>query len=228
MQRQSGHTPRIRATAVGLTLLAHVAALLFLAIERRTPRREPLSQLQFVSLWPEPARQPQQPMESEESEPQAERTAVTPRAPVAITLPRPVQQPDAPEPATPQDRPVAPRATPRVDWNSAADRAAARVADEAGKPDTFGPPLQALPEPCVPRVFDKETRKLMNERFPERPDPGPVGPNPHLGSMIVGGRPMAVQKITIPLGRSEPRGDLFENMDEKRKVSSVPSPHFCD
>jgi hypothetical protein len=228
MQRRSRTTPRIRATAIGLTLLAHMAALLFIAIERRTARRESPALLQFVSIWPEAEQAP--PLLAEDPLPQeapAPDTSV-PRATRAIRVPV------APEPSTePASQPILPvtdSTTPAgaVDWNAAVERAAAHIADEAGKPNTFGPPLKGLPEPCVPREFDKETKKLMAERLPEPPDPLPVGPNPHLGSMIVGGRPMAVAKITIPLGSVEARGDLFENMAEKRKVSSVPSPHVCD
>lgn len=228
MQRRTRSTPQVRAAAIGLTLLAHVAALLFLAMERRAPRREALTTRQFVSLWPQPPREQVPPLPITGARVPVAPTRTGPAAPRTITLPGVEVQPVREAPAPSAAAPVESVAAPRVDWSAAAGRAAARVADAAGRPDSFGPPLQALPEPCVPRVFDKETKRLMNERFPERPDPAVVGANPHLGSMIVGGRPMAVQKITIPLGRSEPRGDLFENMDEKRKVSSVPSPHVCD
>lgn len=184
--------------------------------------------LQFVSFWPELKQaRPQLVEDPVPDEPSVPDTSV-PRATRAIRVPIAPERPaeSAPQPVAPAADSPSPAGT--VDWNAAAGRAVARVADDAGKPDTFSPPFKALPEPCVPREFDQETKKLMAERLPEPPDPKNVGPDPEANCLIVGGSPMCVQKITVKLGSVEPRGDLFENMAEKRKISSVPSPHVCD
>jgi hypothetical protein len=97
------------------------------------------------------------------------------------------------------------------------------------KPATFSPPPKAIPEPCKPRVFDKETEKLMADRLPQPEDPLGVGPNPQANCLVVGGRPMCVQQMTMRLGSSEPDGKLLEDRQKgKAPASSVPSPRFCD
>ena len=225
MRHPQTSKPSVRATAIGTALLAHGLLLLLLEIERRAPRAPIREDLQFISLWP---RMPTPPRP--EAAPQVEHSSA-PRGISAPSAPVPVQ------PSTPPTAPTAPAAPPAepanqaprgIDWNAAATAAAARVAEKAGKPATFGKPVKAIPRPCVPRQFDRATEKLMAERLPPEDDPLGVGPDPKGNCLVVGGRPMCVQTHGMKLGQAQVRGDLFEDMDEKRKVSSVPSPDVCD
>lgn len=221
MQRPSRTAHSVRATAVGITLLGHAALLLLFEIERRAPRREQ-ADLQFVDIWLSPLRDsPAPPAESDAGTPPSRSHA----APPAVHV---IQLAVASQAAEPDTASVSPSQA-SVDWNAEAAKAVARSADAIGKAVTFSPQPKGIAEPCKPRVFDKETKKLMAERLPEPSDPNSVGPNPQGNCLVVGGRPMCVQTMSIPLGSIEPAGDLFEDM-QKGKVpeSSVPSPHFCD
>ena len=78
-------------------------------------------------------------------------------------------------------------------------------------------------------AFSNETEKLMADRLPQPEDPLGVGPDPQANCLVVGGRPMCVQKMDMKLGSSEPDGKVLEDRQKsKAPASSVPSPRFCD
>jgi hypothetical protein len=212
MQRRSGTRAGLRAKAVVLTLLAHAVFLLLLGLEKgRTPRSAPALERQYVSIWPELRRQP----------------AALP-APRNIRPPRITIAPASSVPPAVISAEGGPPAQPPVDWNAAVTQVASRIAREAGGQKSFGPTRQALREPCTPRQLDAQTKQMMAERLPEPTDPPTVGPDPTANCLVVGGRPMCVQKIVIAPGGPDATKELMQNMRSGRKVASVPSAGACD
>jgi hypothetical protein len=215
MRRTFKAPPRARVQAVGLTFVAHAAALLLILGERRIPPRSNVPDLQYVSVWLDSRTAPQ-------NVPVASAERFPPQAPIAPAVEEQLQPQDLVDPG---DVPV----KQRVDWNAQAASAAARFAQNAGEKDDFSPAPQPLREPCRPRSFDEETKRQMAERLPEPSDPDAVGPDPKANCIIVGGFPKCVQKITAKVGRRSAAGDLFKDrLAGKQPVSSVPSPDTCD
>jgi hypothetical protein len=231
MPRSSRITPRARAQAIGLTLLAHAVVLALVGMERRAPRRAPTTpEPQYVSIWLEPQNNPQpkpgavkrgRPAPRNASPPAASRVSQPQETSIAPEATKQVPQKDLAQPG-------ARTAQSAVDWNAAAAEAAARAAKDAGQKSFSAAPL-ALREPCKPRQFDAQTKGLMAERLPEPPDPDSVGPDPTANCIMVGGFPKCVQKISRPRRNSGLKGDpLSDRLAGKRHASSVPSPDVCD
>lgn len=229
MRRTFKAPPRARVQAVGLTFVAHAAALLLIFGERRVPPRSNVPDLQYVSVWLDSRTAPQNvnvvsaERSSEKNKPAPSTELTGPRqASIVPAVEEQLQQQDLIDPG---DLPV----KQRVDWNAAAANAAARFAQNAGEKDAFSSAPQSLRAPCKPRSFDEETKRQMAERLPEPPDPDAVGPDPKANCIVVGGFPKCVQKITAKVGRRSAAGDLLKDrLAGKQPVSSVPSPDICD
>ena len=181
MQHRSRAAPNVRSAALGITLVGHVVVLLLVVADRRTPRRDQ-PEAQAVEIWLQPLQElPNRPAVAAATPPA---TGSQPASPArVITLP-----------AAPQATQAA--ASPSllqgpIDWNAAATSAAARSVAANSQPATFSPPPKPIPEPCKPRVFDKETERLMADRLPQPEDPLGVGPDPQANCVVVGGRPAA-------------------------------------
>lgn len=222
-----------RTAAVALALLANALLLLPFLLGNSEDRRRSAGSLQFVSLWPVMP-PPDEPVPEEPTvEPPTVRTPPPPPSPPAvptraITL-EPAIAPDVSSPSTEAVVTPSRGARPGIDWNAAASAAGARFAQELEAQKTFSPPPEVLREPCVPRPLDAATRQLMAEALPEPPELR-APPDSTANCVMVGGRPRCVMPLAgIGIGaRREAAGDLFENMHEKRKASSVPDPHYCD
>jgi hypothetical protein len=117
-----------------------------------------------------------------------------------------------------------------VDWTAAASGAAARIAQAGDEQKDFSPAPVVQLKSCKPRVFDEDTKQLMEERLPEPEDPDLVGENPTANCIMVGGFPKCVQKIT---GKKKRPRELFEEFVKDRRAStmagtSAPSPETCE
>jgi hypothetical protein len=230
MPRTSRTTPRVRAQAIGLTLLAHAVVLALVGMERRAPRNAPAPGPQYVSIWIELQSKPQPTPDAVKPKRLAVRkTAALPASHVRL----------------PQVTPIAPSTTEQVpqnflaeseglsvqspvDWNTVAAEAAARAAKDTRR-KSFSAAPQALREPCKPRQFDARTKGLMAERLPEPADPDSVGPDPQANCIMVGGFPKCVQKFSRPRRNPSRTGDLLKDrLAGKSSASSVPSPDVCD
>lgn len=226
--RSSRTSSRIRAQAIGLTLLAHgVVALLLIELERRAPRPNDAPQMQFVSVWLDLPREPQR----IEKPPQLVR-AREPAVPASAAIHTPEQAP-TPQPAEPPSSINVDQQTrlrPPVEWNAAATDAARRFAAGNGAPETFSPPPEPQPKPCKPRKFDGKTEALMAERLPPPQDPDPVGADPKANCIVVGGFPKCVRKLTFrPRKRFTLSGELLaQRVEGKPPTSSVPSIEQCE
>lgn len=227
MQRLPRTKFRARAQAFGLTLLAHaVAVLVLVELEGRSPRRADAPQLQYVSIWPDPARQPQ--MNRTLAAP-TQRRRPTPSAPHTLRLPQKSLTVETTEPPLTTDGGQTTSLRQPVDWNAAAADAAKRFAQDSGSHKTFTPPPQPQRKPCKPRRFDAQTQALMAERLPPPPDPDPVGPDPKGNCIVVGGSPKCVQKMSVRRRRSLlSTAQLAQRVAGTPPVSSVPSTELCD
>jgi hypothetical protein len=206
--------------AIGLTILAHAAAVTLLWVERRAPQEMHSPGLQYLSIWPEARVEPQPDLAAP-----ADSVRRRVLAPQRLLTPPEVEQLEQKGITYTGELP----AEPRVDWNAAAMNAAARVAEGASKKGSFSKAPQPLREPCKPREFDEETKRMMTERLPAPSDPDAVGPDPKANCIIVGGFPKCVQKFTAKVGRRKAAGDLFKDrLAGKQSPSSVPSPDTCD
>ena len=132
----------------------------------------------------------------------------------AISLPAP--------PAAPVEESTAPA---RVDWRAAAARIAESAAQE--KRTSIGKPLEPMREPCKPRVSSFWGKP--KEPMPEEPPSwqGMVQPN---ANVLTGASRHTIKGgFSIPLGKSKPRDDLFDDMlAGTTPRSSVPDPNICD
>lgn len=229
MSRPTRTRPRARVQAIGLTILAHAAAVMLIWVERRAPQEVYPQGLQYFSIWPEARVEPQPDLAAGAERPRekdkpAESVRRTDMAPLHLLTPPNLDQPDQKRAIDPGNLPL----KPQVDWNAAAVSAAARIAEDASS-NAFSTAPQPLREPCKPRVFDEETKQLMTGRLPIPSDPDAVGPDPKANCIIVGGLPKCVQKFTAKVGRGKPAGDLFKDrLAGKQPPSSVPSPDVCD
>jgi hypothetical protein len=212
-------TTRLRAQAIGLTVLGHaVAVLLLVWLERRVPYRVETPQLQFVSIWPDLRDEPQPAPTTKQVTPEA-RTSQPQSLPLAPPTPNSPQREES----------AAQQVPPRIDWNAVAKDAAARFAGNPGSQQTFSPPPQPMRKSCKPRQFDAETQAMMAERLPDPPDPDPVGPTPTANCIVVGGYPKCVQKISVRRRRSPLSTDQLEKrVTDKAPAPSIPSPDVCD
>jgi hypothetical protein len=226
--RSSRTSPRVRAQAIGLTLLAHgLVALLLMELERRAPRHRDAPQLQYVSVW---VNLPSEPQQSED--PARPVRTLKPAAPASTAIHIPEQAP-APQPAESPSSVTVDQQNqlqPPVDWNAAARDAAKRFAAGNGAAGTFSPPPVPQPKPCKPRKFDAQTEGLMAQRLPPPPDPEPVGADPKANCIVVGGFPKCVQKLKFgPRKRLTLSGELLaQRVEGKPPTSSVPSTEQCE
>jgi hypothetical protein len=229
MPRVSRVATRARVQAIGLTLLAHAFLLMLVSVQRRASRDIPEPELQYVSLWPSGTQE--QSVQAANTEqlatpvapvripPREERTAQDRLAPVA---PEPIEQ------AEPVNVDKSAVKSP-VDWSAEVANAAGRIAEGVGKQMTFSAAPQALRKPCKARVFDEESKRLMEERLPAPADPDAVGADPKANCIIVGGYPKCVQKLVAKVRRRGFDVDLFKHRVEGRQpASSVPSSESCD
>jgi hypothetical protein len=232
MQRSTRTTARVRAQAVGLTLLAHgIVVWLLVELERRSPHRSDAPALQYVSIWPELPSE-RQPSEEPAAPAKHRKPPVPARAPAstAIQFPEESPTPQAIDPPSRNgvDGPTAPPWP--ADWKAAATAAAKRFAEGNGASETFSPPPQPQRKPCKPGKFDAQTEDLMAQRLPPPPDPEPVGADPKANCIVVGGYPKCVRKMTFRLRkRATLSTDLLaETVAGKPPVPSVPSTDQCD
>jgi hypothetical protein len=216
--------PRVRARAIGLTVLAHAVVLLLLVwLERRAPQRD-APELQYVSIWPDVRSEPP-PAPARMKATPVPRTSRPQTMPVTPASPALRQQEDRTDPAGQS-------AQSAIDWNAAVADAAARFAGSGGP--TFSPAPQVMRKPCKSRKFAAETERLMEERLPRPVDPDSVGPNLTANCIVVGGFPKCVQKLGAGIagtggGRRASAGDLFKDrLAGKQPASSVPAPDVCD
>jgi hypothetical protein len=139
-----------------------------------------------------------------------------PRPATAITLPT------APPAAAPVEESTP---TPPVDWEAEAASIARRVAEESAA-DTGRTP-GAMREPCKPRVSS-----LWGKPKEEPPEESPswqdmVPPNAHVLTGVT--RHTIKGGFSLPIGKPEPRDDLFDDMlAGATPRSSVPHPEICD
>jgi hypothetical protein len=220
---------RDRVQAIGLTLLAHAFLLMLISVQSRVARDQLAPELQYVSLWSSLLQK--SPVRTENAERHAAQDALARNSRRSVrsmgkvlgrVVPEPIQQVDARESASSDVK-------SQTDWNAAARNAAARVRDDAIPQDSFTAAPQLLRKPCKARVFDAETKELMDERLPPLADPDAVGADPKANCIKEGGTPKCVQKLVV---RGRKRGfdvDLFKHRVEgKQPASSVPSPEICD
>jgi hypothetical protein len=213
----------IRAVAIGLTALAHLLALLLLSIERRMSRREPVQELlQFVSIWPD-SPPPEQLRRTAPARPRSTRLASTPLTIAPIAAPQVPAANLSPEPT----------ARPPVDWARERQEAAARVAADFGKPDTFSPPPNTdLPAKlCAPRTPDKVMQAKMDALLPPPPEPflPPAGPSGSV--MMPGGVRVGIVGFGALSGALSGKGAARSDplaFKDKQPESSVPDPNTCD
>jgi hypothetical protein len=224
MQRLIPTAPRIRPTPVAALFLLHAALFVLITIAQPPPEREQAPVLQFVSLWPElPANAPLAKREAALEPTQSRRASPPPRTDQPNTNQSPAESNQSAEPTAMDSTP-----SRSIDWYAASASAAASAATAAGDSNSFSPAPITFAEPCKPRQFDAQTKQLMEERLPTPADPDPVGPSPTANCIVVGGRPMCVQKMTIR-PRSGPGGEVFKDMQNgKAPDSSVPTPGVCD
>jgi hypothetical protein len=230
MQWTLGPPPRARALAIGLTILAHAAAISLIYVERHASRSTPIPELQYVSTWLE-ARTESQPATVANTEVPIGRKKPAQNSQRADLPPQTLLAPATAQQLQPSDftEPIRMPVMPRVDWNAEVAGAAARLAAEDGRSGGFSAAPNTLREPCKPRIFDKETQREMAARLPNPPDPDAVGPDPSANCIIVGGFPKCVQKIEPKKRGGRSAGDLFKDrLAGKQPVSSVPSPYICD
>jgi hypothetical protein len=225
MSRASGRSPRTRIQAVAAVLLVHAAALVLIVVERNKSQDRPVLELQYVSLWPQVQMLPEKVGKPHRPE---EFTHITVQA---------VQVPSE-RPTLPEKELLGPLGSagaavksgnPSVDWRAAAMGAAARVAQAGSEQKEFSAAPRGQREACRPRVFDEETKRLMEEKLPTPADPDLVAENPTANCIIVGGYPKCVQKIT---GKPRHRESFADQVGERRVgrkgAGSVPSPNTCE
>jgi hypothetical protein len=223
MQRSSRTTPRARAQAIGITLLAHAAALwLLVEAERRAPD-EQVPELQYVSLWPDQRRELQQMPAVPSHVPRPASRAVQ----IQAAPPAPAATEQLSSTSSSGDT-LSSQAS--IDWHAATTDAATRFAENTGGQQTFSPAPQPMRKSCKPRVFDTETKALMAERLPPPPDPDSVGPTPTANCIVVGGFPKCVQKLNFRRRRQlSLSGELLaQRAADKTPTPSVASPDVCD
>lgn len=161
---------RARAVTAVLVLATHALFVLMLQVKGRArPQLSPLpSPVTSITIRLFPVGSP---AAARPEGPEVPRRPPAPAAgieTVTATIP--------PQTAVETPRPAATGTPPPVDWSGQASAVAARVAQDAESPPTFGPPLQALRKPCTPRThYDKATRELMGPLMPEVHDPIPPG-----------------------------------------------------
>jgi len=216
--------PRTRIHVVIAVLLVHGATLSLIAVERRSSRLPSFPELQYVSFWPQVRVEP----EIAERLSRQEVDRRTPSRPARVPSDHVVRTEDEPVlPSAVAERPV--ESVSPVDWNAAAKDAAARVAQTGGEQGRFSSAPRVLREPCKARVFDQDTKQLMEERLPEPEDPDLVGANPTASCIIVGGYPKCVQKITAKRRKREMFGDFVDARRTGRKAgTSAPSLETCE
>jgi hypothetical protein len=226
MSDVSGRARRTRILAVAAVLLVHWAVLSLIAVERHTSRTSPAPELQYVSLWPQVRTEP----ETAERPPQQEASARSSSRPLRAISEHPV--PSEGQPLRPSDsaNPRAASVSPPTDWSAAAADAVVRIGQAGGEQKDFSPAPVVRREPCKPRVFDEDTKQLMEDRLPAPADPDLVGENPTASCIIVGGFPKCVQKIT---GKKKQPLQSFEEFGEDRRVgkkagTSAPSLETCE
>jgi hypothetical protein len=225
MSRVSATALRARIQAVAAVLLVHAAALLLIAVERSSSRDPSAPELQYVSLWPQA---PSEPVTAERPT-QQEASARNTLRPLRVRPERPAAVESDPSRPSDTAEPRAESVNPPVDWRAEVAGAAARIAQAGREKKGFSQSPKVPPRPCKPRVFDEDTKQLMEERLPEPEDPDIVGANPTANCIIVGGYPKCVQKIT---GKKRPR-ELFSDFVKDRRAgkkagTSAPSLETCE
>lgn len=230
MRLTSRAKSRDRILAIALTLLAHGLAVLLTWVERRGPQEVPVAGLQYISIWPQVRVERQSlPTRTADRQKELERSTRlslrSEKLPPQLLAPATVTEPPQANVTLP-DR-SSDRAT--MDWNAAAKDAAARIAGDSSSQRTFSAAPQALRKPCKARVFDEDTRRLMDERLPPPADPDLMGANPTASCIVVGGYPKCVQKFKPKVRQRLVVGDLHkESREGKGATSSVPSPGVCE
>jgi hypothetical protein len=198
----------VRAAAIVLALLAHVALLgLFIAGERI---KRPLltSQTQFVSVWLDLTARPY-------TEPAL--------APVLTRVKpnRPRPTPPTMQPATTSPQ-VAHDATAGPDWQSELTGAAARYATRPAPRTTFSAPPKALKPACTKKKSSMEWKGKEDRRVGLA---GGIFPYVRLGRCVVG-----LGFFGCPLGEApEANSHLLDDMkDPAYKGDPVPDPDECE
>jgi hypothetical protein len=220
MQRTHGAPPRAlaRASAIGLTFLAHAVAISLIYLEHNAPRSTFEPERQYFSIWLAERAVPQREPAEIQEPPDGRRMSAQ-----ASRRTEPAPQPDEAAES------VRMTVTSQVDWAAEAASVAARIAADAGRTDGFSPKPGIQRRACKPRSFDSQTQQEMAARLPDTPDPDAIGPDPKANCIVVGGYPKCVQKI----GRKKRSGRsvdelLKESLAGRGPVSSVPSPDTCD
>lgn len=215
-----------RATVMALVLGVHALfVLLMLAgnpMTARRPAQAPEQSGVWIRLEPLPPPAQETPSRDESTAPPATAPARDPAASrplprTAITVP-----PSLPSPAEPQV--AESTARPPVDWHSEGTRVAAEIV--ADKPTSIGKPLVPLREPCKPRV----SSLWGKPQSPAQPPPTWQNQVEPAAEVLTGVTRHTIKGgISIPLGKREPRDDLFDDMlAGATPRSSVPDPHTCD
>jgi hypothetical protein len=230
MRRISRTTPRGRILAIVLTLLAHGSAVLLIWGERRVQKEKPIAELQYVSLWPQ-VRVPRQSLPERElgrrrgQEPAVRDPSRSERTPPDVVTPVLVTEPLRADVIPAESS----NSRAPVDWNAAAKDAAARIAGIASDQRSFSTAPQALRKPCKARVFDEDTKRLMDERLPPPADPDLLGADPKANCIVVGGYPKCVQKFKPKVRKRMVVGDFDKDTRAgKMSAPSVPSIEVCE
>lgn len=161
---------RARAVTAALVLATHALFVLLLQIEgRKRPeelRRPSLVNSITIRLSPAAPQVADRP----------DNTNAPRRAPASTPATQVVTPTFQPQPDVDTSGSPAFDAPPPVDWVGKSSAIAARVAQDAESPPTFGPSLQVMRRPCTPRThYDQATRELMDPLLPEIHDPIPPG-----------------------------------------------------
>jgi hypothetical protein len=216
-----------RATVTALVLGVHALFVLLILAGNHMRLRQPEMPQQLQGIWIRlnPVAAPAVRTRPEDDSTPPPATAPTQNQETPAPLPRTaITLPPSPQPST--DRPVEKSTESRpVDWHSEAARIAAEITAE--KPTSIGKPLQPQREPCKPRV---------SSLWGKPKEPRPAGPGTWqdlvepAAEVVTGATRHTIQGgFSIPLGKSKPRDDLFDDMlAGATPRSSVPDPHICD
>jgi hypothetical protein len=225
MRRVIRTSMNVRAAGVAFAVLAHLVAVLLIAIERRVQRHEPqVVEPLVVSLWPFPEPPPPPPP------PRRPLPAPIP-TPVRVIAPVAVQQEAVATPAPEEVQPVEPVVSepvvvPPIDWTRAAQDAADLYMANHNPPDAAasvrdrkGPRVL-----CRPREISKDLKENMNELLGRPPEPATPSFGPAGSVIMPGGQRVGV----LQLPKKEPEQVRPAPPIDGERRSSVPDPYTCD